>query len=161
MSPPELARNRLVAPHGELGLAAVEFVICAPLLLLLLLGCAELGRAFIHYATLSYTIRDSARFVTLNSINGTTGIVQLTTTAVTQAKNLAVYGNVGGTGAPRLPNYQVNHVAVQGVGGSNIRVTATYPYQPMIGPVLPGFGQGGAVPLNFTMVVAATMRAIS
>lgn len=161
MNRPELRQNRFGAPHRQLGLAAVEFVICAPVLLLLLLGCAELGRAFIHYATLSYTIRDSARFVTMHSINGTTGVVQLTTTAITEAKNLAVYGNVGGTGAPRLPNYQVNHVAVQNVGAGNIRVTGTYPYQPMIGPVLPGFGQGGAVPLNFTMVVAATMRAIS
>jgi Flp pilus assembly protein TadG len=161
MNRPGLLQNRLVTRHGQLGLAAVEFVICAPLLLLLLLGCAELGRAFIHYATLSYTIRDSARFVTTNSINGTTGIVQLSTTTITRAKNLAVYGNVGGTGAPRLPNYQVSHVAVQSVGGGNIRVTGTYPYQPMLGPVLPGFGQGGAVPLNFSMVVAATMRAIS
>ena len=161
MNRPGLVNDRSVAAHGQLGLAAVEFVICAPLLLLLLLGCAELGRAFIHYTTLSYTIRDSARFVTLNALNGTTGVVQLTTTTITRARNLAVYGNVGGTGAPRLPNYQVNHVAVQNVGGSNIRVTATYPYQPMLGPVLPGFGQGGAVPLNFSMVVAATMRAIS
>ena len=148
-------------PRNQRGLAAVEFVICAPLLLLMVLGCAEIGRAFTHYTTLSHSIRDAVRFVTLGSINGTTGVVQLGNTTITQAKNLAVYGNVGGTGAPRLPRYQVTHVAVEDVGGNNIRVTVNYPYQPMIGPVLPGFGQGGAVPLNFTMVVAATMRAIS
>jgi Flp pilus assembly protein TadG len=148
-------------PRTQRGLAAVEFVICAPLLLLMVLACAELGRAFIHYATLSYTIRDAARFVSMNSINGTTGVVQLSTAATTQTKNLAVFGNVGGTGVPRLPQFQVTHVAVVNAGGGNIRVTATYPYQPMIGPVLPSFGYGASAPLSFNMVIAATMRAIS
>jgi Flp pilus assembly protein TadG len=150
-----------IGPRSQHGLAAVEFVICVPMLLLLTLACAELGRAFVHYATLSYTVRDATRFVTMNSVNGTTGVVQLSNATITAAKNLAVYGNVGGTGARRLPNFQVAHVAVQNAGGGNIRVTATYPYQPMIGPVLPTFGQGGAVPLNFNMVIATTMRAIS
>jgi hypothetical protein len=126
----------------------------------MLLACAELGRAFIHYSTLSYTIREAARFVSTDSINGTTGVVQLDAAMITQAKNLAVYGNVGGTGAPRLPSYQAGHVAVQNAGGGNIRVVATYPYQPMLGATLPTFGQG-SVTLNFNMVVAATMRAIS
>ena len=47
-------------------------------------------------------------------------------------------------------------------GNDNVRVTATYSYQPMIGPILPGFGFGtGSVPLNFNMLIAVTMRAIS
>ena len=46
------------------------------------------------------------------------------------------------------------------VGSSNIRVTATYPYQPMLGAVLPGL-MGNSMNLGFTMVVAVTMRAIS
>lgn len=161
MSRPGQVRKRLVAPHAQRGLAAVEFVVCAPLVLLMLLASAEIGRAFIHYATLSYTIRDAVRFVTTNSINGTTGVVQLSNTTITRAKNLAVFGNIGGTGTPRLPQYQISHVAVENAGGSNIRVTATYPYQPMIGPVLPNFGQGAPLDFNFNMVVAATMRAIS
>jgi hypothetical protein len=49
---------------------------------------------------------------------------------------------------------------VADVGDSNIRVTATYPYQPMLGPVLPGF-TGTPINLGFDMVVAVTMRAIS
>jgi len=161
MSRPGQVRKRPVAPHAQRGLAAVEFVVCAPLVLLMLLASAEIGRAFIHYATLSYTIRDAVRFVTTNSINGTTGVVQLSNTTITRAKNLAVFGNIGGTGTPRLPQYQIGHVAVENAGGSNIRVTATYPYQPMIGPVLPNFGQGAPLGFNFNMVVAATMRAIS
>lgn len=144
------------------GVATVEFVICAPLLLLMLLATAEIGRAFVHYATLSYSVRHSARFASENALNGTTGVVNLTATTINRARNLAVYGNILGTGTPRLPNYQVSHLQVTDVGGDNIRVVATYPYQPMLGPLLPDFGNGsGAAPLNFNMQIAVTMRAIS
>ena len=48
-------------PHWARGLAAVEFVVTAPFVLLLLFGGAEVGRAFVHYQTLSYAVRDAAR----------------------------------------------------------------------------------------------------
>ena len=147
-------------PRRQGGLATVEFVVTAPFVLFLLLACSEIGRAFIHYATLTYAVRDATRFVTMHSINGTTGVVQLDTTVISEAKNLAVYGRVGGGGTPQLPNFQVSQVAVADVGDDNIEVTATYPYQPMLGAVLPRF-VGGPVNLGFNMVVAVTMRAIS
>jgi Flp pilus assembly protein TadG len=150
------------SPRGQRGLAAVEFVVTAPFILLLLLGGAEVGRAFVHYATLSYSVRESARYISEHAINGTTGVVALTAINMDRAKNLAVYGNVLGLGTPKLPSYQTAHVQVQDAGGDNVRVTATYPYQPMLGPVLPGFGFGtGSVPLNFDMQVSVTLRAIS
>jgi Flp pilus assembly protein TadG len=151
---------RFRAPSRQRGLALVEFVVTAPFVFLLMLGSAEIGRAFIQYSTLTYAVRDATRFVTTHALNGTTGVVELTTTTVTQAKNLAVYGHVGGTGIARLPSLQTSHVVVTDVGGSNIQVTASYPYQPMLGPILPGF-QGSSVNLGFNMVVAVTMRAIS
>ena len=135
-------------------------MVTAPFVLLLLLASAEIGRAFIHYATLTYAIRDATRFVTTNAINGTTGVVQLSSTVITEAQNLAVYGHVGGTGNARLPSFQPSQVSIADIGSSNIQVTATYPYQPMLGAVLPGF-IGNPINLGFTMVVAVTMRAIS
>ncbi len=154
--------RELRAPRLARGIAAVEFVVTAPFVLLLLVAGAEFGRAFVHYATLSYSIRDSARFVSENSINGTTGVVLLSGTTITQAKNLAVYGNIGGTGNAKLPDFQTGHVAVVDAGGDNIRVTATYPYQPMLSPTLPRFGLGGgSSPLTFNIEVVVTMRAIS
>jgi len=144
------------------GLAAVEFVITAPFILLLLFAGAEVGRAFIQYATLSYSIRDCARFMSEHAINGTTGVVSLTGTYATQARNLAVYGNIAGTGNARLPNYQTGQLTVIDAGAGNVRVTATYPYQPMLGASLPTFGFGsGSIPLTFNMQIAITMRAIS
>jgi Flp pilus assembly protein TadG len=144
------------------GLAAVEFVVTAPFVLLLLLAGAEVGRAFIHYATLSYGIRESARFVSENSIVGTTEVVALTSTTITRAKNIAVHGNIAGTGPSKLPAYQASHVQVELAGNDNVRVVATYPYQPMLGPLLPNFGFGtGPRSLNFNMQISVTMRAIS
>lgn len=140
----------------------MEFVVTAPFMLLLLFAGAEVGRAFVQYATLSYSIRNSARFVSEHSINGTTGVVVLTPAMIAEARNLAVFGNTAGTGNPRLPNYQTGQVAVINAGNDNIRVTATYPYQAMLGSTLPTFGFGsGSIPLTFNMQIAVTMRAIS
>ena len=156
------ASREFHGPRRSRGLAAVEFVIVAPFMLFLMLAGAELGRAFVHYQTLSYLVRHSARYVSENSINGTTGVVSIGTLTITRARNLAVYGNIQGTGQPRLPLYQGSHVQVMDAGDDNIRVTATYPYQPMIGPVLPRFGVGPASgPVSFNMQIAVTLRAIS
>ncbi len=155
-------RREPLNPRRSHGIAVVEFVIAAPFMLLLLLAGTEIGHAFVQYATLSHSIRDSARFVSENAIAGTTGVVSLTNTVITQAKNLAVYGNVAGTGNAKLPDYQPTHVTVVDAGGNNIRVTASYPYQPMLGPVLPTIVMGsGPISQTFSMQVAVTMRAIS
>ena len=157
-----LSLREFQGPQRARGLAAVEFVITAPFVLLLLFGGAEMGRAFVHYQTLSYAVRDAARFVSEHSINGTTGVVNISAATLTQARNLAVFGNITGTGNPRLPNYQAGQVQITNAGGDNLQVTATYPYQSMLSR-LPKFGfqGGGSVPLTFNMQIAVTMRAIS
>jgi Flp pilus assembly protein TadG len=156
------AQREPQGPRRARGVAAVEFVVTAPLMLLLMLACAELGRAFIHYAALSYAVRESARYVSEHSINGTTGVVSISPLTVTRARNIAVYGNIQGTGIKKLPNHQITQVQVVDAGGDNIRVTATYPYQPMLGPLLPDVAQGaGPIGLNFVMQIAMTLRAIS
>jgi Flp pilus assembly protein TadG len=149
-------------PARVRGIAAVEFVVTAPFLLLLLVAGAEIGRAFVQYQTLSYSVRQSARYASENSINGTTGVVNLSILTITRAQNLAVYGNILGTGTAKLPGYQTGQVQVVNAGGDNIQVTATYPYQPMIGPVFPMLGFGpGPDPGGYSMRFGVTIRAIS
>ena len=47
-------------------------------------------------------------------------------------------------------------------GNDNIRVTAVYPYQPMLGAALSTFGiGGGSISLAFPLRIDITMRAIS
>ncbi len=152
----------LRGPRRTRGIAAVEFLITAPFILLLLFGGAELWRTFVHYATLSHLVRDSARFVSSHSLDGTTGVVALTGTVINQARHLAVYGNIWGTGNPKLPNLQTGQVQVTDVDSEIIRVAATYPYQPLFFrlPKL-GFQGGGSIPTTFNMYIAVTMRAIN
>jgi len=149
-------------PRRCRGVAAVEFVITAPLLIFLMLAAAEVGRAFVHYDRLSYSIRSSARFVSENAIEGTTGVVSLSGSMIAEARCLAVHGNVACSGDRVLPNFQTRHVTVASAGNDNIRVTASYPYQSMLGAVLPTFGLGGgSIPLAFNMRIVVTMRAIT
>jgi Flp pilus assembly protein TadG len=125
MSRSAAPHRRVSASRRQRGLAAVEFVVTAPFVLLLLLACAEVGRAFVHYATLTYSVRDAVRFVSTNALNGTTGVVELSGTAISQAKNLAVYGSIDGTGVAKLPLYQIGHVDIVDAGDSNIRCRAS------------------------------------
>lgn len=153
---------KMRVPRRCHGLAAVEFVVAAPLLIFLMLAAAELGRAFVHYDTLSYSIRSSARFVSENAIEGTTGVVSLSSSMITEARCIAVHGNVACSGGRVLPSFQTSHVTVASAGNDNIRVTALYPYQSILGAVLPTFGLGGgSIPLAFNMRIVVTMRAIT
>lgn len=153
---------QVAGPQRSRGVAAVEFAIAAPLLLFTMLATAEVGRAFVHYHTLSLAVRDSARYVSEHAIEGTTGVVELSDETIARARNLAVYANPGGAGDPVLPDFEADDVTVVDAGGDNIRVTAVYPYRPMIGAVLPAFGgQGDDVALDFAMQIVVTMRAIS
>lgn len=146
------------------GLATVEFAVTAPFILFLLLAGAEFGRAFVQYSVLAHSVRNAARFVSEHAINGTTGRISISGTVANQARNLAVFGNAAGSGSAKLVGCAAGCVVtVVAAGGDNIRVTATYPYQPMIGAVLPRFGLGGGgdLPLAFNMRIVVTMRAIS
>lgn len=72
------------------GVALVEFALVLPFLLLLSLLAVEFGRAIWEYNTLTKSVRDAARYLA----------IQTPGTKITQARNLMVYGNLGGTGAP-------------------------------------------------------------
>ena len=90
-----LKRNAHIRQRGS---AVVELAIVLPLLLLIFLGTAEFGRALFQYNTLTKTVRDGARYISQNSLNGSTGVVDVppTAVAVVETKNLVVYGIRGG-----------------------------------------------------------------
>jgi Flp pilus assembly protein TadG len=148
-------------PRAARGLAAVEFILSVPVLLLVMFAVIEIGRALVQYDTLSYAVRDSARFVSENAIAGTTGVVDITPAVRQQAQRLVVYGNAAGAGAPCLPGLGASRVTVAAAGLHDVEVIAEYPYQPIIGAVLPTFGYGDSIPLALTMRVSVIMRAIS
>jgi Flp pilus assembly protein TadG len=73
------------------GSAMVEFAIIFPILLVLFVGTAELGRLFYTYTTLAKATAVGARYLSTsrNAVNGTT---TEKTNAKTEAKNLVVCG---------------------------------------------------------------------
>lgn len=149
------------------GLAAIEFAIVLPLILLLMLGTAEVSRAFYQYNTLSKAARDGVRYLADVALNGTTGLIELDTqegntgqTKRERARNLVVYGNLSGTGTPLLDGLTVDDVTISALGADHVRVDASYTYQPML-PSIPTFGfTGSNIATNFTFQASTSMRAL-
>ena len=142
------------------GVAVVEMVAITPVMLLLLLGIGELGKAILEYNTLNKSVRDAARFVAGEALLGTTGAVQLTADIESAARNLVVYGNVNGTGSPRLPELSTEQISVSNAGAGLVLVRADYPYIPIMGPTLETFGFGDDIGLDFNLTASVTMRAL-
>ncbi|UEG59981.1 MULTISPECIES: TadE/TadG family type IV pilus assembly protein [Stutzerimonas stutzeri subgroup] len=143
------------------GLAMVELAIALPLLLLLLLGIGELGRLLWQYNSLLQASRDASRFVAGQAWNRTLGQLELSASLQQQARSLAVYGvPVAQDGsAPLVTGLSPSQVAVSAVGSDHVQVSISYPFQPLFGGGIPGFG-GEAVSLSFPLVATSVMRAL-
>jgi hypothetical protein len=146
-------------PRRETGLAAVEFMIVAPVLLMLLLAIAEFSNALQQYNTLTQAVREGARYGAGRAGVGSTGTAQ-EGEWMAAAASLTVFGNLIGSGVPRLPNLSEELVTVSLADSEHITVSATYPYQPLFAAI-PTFGlrEGPIVP-NFVLRATVTMRAL-
>ena len=77
------------------GVAAVELAILLAPLCALTFGVTEYGRAIYTYNTMDKAVRDAARHLT--------SVLPSNPDPMSEARNLAVYGNVQGTGTPLAP----------------------------------------------------------
>lgn len=133
------------------GVALVEFAFVLPLLLVLSLLAAELGRAVYRYNTTAKAVRDAVRYLS----------VQTPGTHITEARNLVVYGNKAGTGPlldSALTAANVPDPTWQTAGSDPLINTVTvrvsgYQFRPMIANM---FGASFAV-ITFSDI-SATMR---
>jgi Flp pilus assembly protein TadG len=146
--------------NREQGVATIELTIVLPLVLLLIFGVTELGRALVQYNTLTKAVRDGARYASAFALNGTTQRVAITPLLEQQIGNMVLYGNPAGNGSPVLEGLSAQQVTVVDVNGLEVRVEVGYPYQPLFGSRLPNFGFGSSANLAFTMQAAVTMRAL-
>jgi Flp pilus assembly protein TadG len=152
----------------QCGLAMVELVLTAPILLLLLFGTVIFGEWLIQYSILNDAVRDAARYVAAKASNGSDGTLiqgNAWTTLQGQGQNLAVYGNVngnvGGNFPPVLPGLTAGNIIVgQDPATLTITVSTTgYTYQSLFGASMPSF-LGGTIATNFTLGISTTMRAL-
>ena len=134
------------------GVALVEFALILPLLLLLTFITTEFGRAMYQYNTLTKSVRDAVRYLSL----------QTPGTKTTEARNLVVYGNISGSGSPLAVGLALSNVptptwqtagSVPVINTVRVRITG-YVFRPLV---------SGAFGVSFNNLtysdITATMRA--
>jgi Flp pilus assembly protein TadG len=151
--------RRLDRRNGR-GVATIEFAICAPVLLFLMLATAEVGRVLFQYNTLTKAVRDGARYAASNAAVGTTRIVNITPQVENETRNLVVTGNTAGSGTPLLPGCTVEELTVNDAGNGFVSVAATYTCTPMLGASLPTFGLDEPISLAIPLTATVVMRAL-
>jgi Flp pilus assembly protein TadG len=144
----------------------VEFAISVPVILLLMFGSFEFGHLMTAYSTLNDGVRDAARYVAGAALVNTAGAGDMASGATwtnlqTQGKNLAIYGNIAGTGSPILEKLDVGTTITvsDDTVAKTITVAATYPYVPLFGSAIPTF-MGGSLSTAYTLTISTTMRAL-
>lgn len=140
------------------GLAAIEFTMVLPFLLLLIFACAEFGRLMFQYNALNKTIRDASRHLTANAKPGDTDLVNIKDAVALDVKRLIRYGQ-SNSSTMLLPNLQDDDISFS-VNGDFITITVTYDWQPIFSNSLTTFGLGNDIDLSFPMVSTYTMRAL-
>jgi Flp pilus assembly protein TadG len=148
------------SPLRNRGIATVEFTIVLPVLLVLLLGVTEIGRVILRYSALTKAVHEGARYAAAYALLGSTGVVNVDAQLLNEVRNVVVHGNPAGTGGVVLGGLQPAQVTVVDLGGDWVRVDASYPYEPIIGPVLPNLGLGSSITTSFVMQASVTMRAL-
>lgn len=138
---------------AQRGVAIVEFALILPLLLILTLITTEFGRAMYEYNTVAKSVRDAARYLS----------IQLPNTKQAEAANLVVYGKTAATDSDQplargLSTSNVTMPTWQNAGADPIITTVTvqvtgYTFNSMV-PGVFGLNLG-----SYTFApISATMR---
>jgi Flp pilus assembly protein TadG len=94
-----------IRTKAQRGVAAVEFAVILPILLVLFGGMAEMGHAIYQYETLTKSVRNAARYLSEFSPADPAY-------PIAAAKCLAAYGNTGCTGTALATNLSTSNVKV-------------------------------------------------
>jgi len=123
-----LVKTSLRLARCSSGNALVEMTIVVPVTISLAAGGVDFGMALTTQATAGKSVRDAARY--LGSLRASECNDQ-----ISNAQNIAVYGNLSGTGTALVPNWDANGGANNNVNitcGSTIVVSAKIPYDSII-----------------------------
>lgn len=118
--------------RDEGGAAIIEFALVAPLLLVLVWGIIETGRAFYTINSLASAVRDGARYgAAACPMSGTSGVPNMP--GCTAAIDSIVMSAFQPLGLP-IEAGQVDAQAVlsPSTGNTRIQVVANYPYAPIV-----------------------------
>jgi Flp pilus assembly protein TadG len=121
-------------PRGERGQDLIELALVLPVLLIILVGVVDLGRAFQTYLVLTNAAREGARQGTLNAFD----VSAIQDTALHETRNAG------------LADSAVTVSVVPASSGQPVRVSVQYDF-PLLSGVLPA----STVPLSCTVEMVA------
>lgn len=131
-------RRRSAALIGEKGAAAVEFALILPILLMLVLGIFEFGRAFNIQVSLSEAAREAARYAAVHYADAGYSDEDAQNVGVVAAPSVDLVAD----------NVDVAHDAGACSPGDNVVVTVTFNTTYLTG--LPGLIPGMPTDLSLT-----------
>jgi TadE-like protein len=88
------------------GTAAVEAAIVMPIAIALMTGATDFGRAYTTSSTADKSMRDATRYLAHLPFSAVCGW------GLTNAQNLAVYGNTAGSGNPLITGWSTSNVTL-------------------------------------------------
>ena len=113
--------------RDDLGAALVEAAVTFPVLITLGAGVFEFSNAFYAHQEITTGVRDAARYLARAELRTAATTCDAAITAATAgAKNLAVYGNIGGSGYARVQGWTTGMVAVTSTDVANTGTPPPY-----------------------------------
>lgn len=119
---------------GQSGTALLEMAIVLPVSVALFIGVIDVGRAYFTRATGEKSIRAAVRYMTTLPASGVCPVSGTPPAwGVVRATNLALYGNIQGTGNVRIANWGTGNFTVTSTAcpvapGATIKISATVPF---------------------------------
>jgi Flp pilus assembly protein TadG len=144
-------RTMMTRLRGERGTALLETAITLPIVLVVVVGIFEFGRAFQTWQVLTNAAREGARLSVMP--NETPGTVE------TRVRSYMSSGQLSGQAGASVSVNRNATIAVAGGTTSASQVTITYPFtfmvlQPVMRLIQPGTNTGAPL----TMTASAVMR---
>lgn len=110
-----------MSPLKQNGSSVVEFAIVLPLLLFLIFVVFEFGTLLYRHNAVTKSVQIAARYLSDVSVAQAN-----TPTDKINAQNLAIYGNIAGTGEALVPGLTSADIVITNPNPQHVRVVATY-----------------------------------
>lgn len=135
--------------RSESGQNLVEFALVVVMLLLLVVGIVEFGRAWNLYQVMSNAAREGARLASLPAGFTTTSAVTNRITTYLGTANVD----------PNKVTIAIAGAGVDGGTGTQVSVTVSYPYQFLyVGPIIRLINSGATAGADVTITSSVVMR---
>jgi hypothetical protein len=153
-------QNGRAAMRRQYGAVVVELALAIPVLLMLILGVAELGRVMVQYNAMYQANREAARYLAANAIADSTQVINISNAVRTNTRNLAVYSRTNVDRLPILKGLNVNDVTIRVIDPLHVSVDMRYRYRPGFVTSIPTFGFGDPINMGIDLRTAIVMRVL-